>query len=61
LGPKGRGRIARVIRAQTRILRRIPEAMDPDLYYLTFRSFIGLFEGIGYEDVSEQTRLGRSV
>jgi len=35
--------------------------MDPDLYYLTFRSFTGLFEGIGYEGVSEQPRLGRAV
>jgi len=48
------GRIAGVIRAQTRVLRRIPEAMDADLYYRTFRPYIGPFEGIVYESVSEQ-------
>ncbi|MEA3410934.1 MAG: hypothetical protein U9R74_05275 [Pseudomonadota bacterium] len=50
------GRIASVVRAQTRVLRRIPEAMDPDLYYRTFRPYIGSFEGIVYEGVSEQPR-----
>jgi len=50
------GRIAGVVRAQTRVLRRIPEAMDPDLYYRTFRPYIGPFEGIVYEGVSEQPR-----
>ncbi len=32
-------------------LRRIPEKMDPGLYYKTFRPYIRFFEGVVYEGV----------
>jgi indoleamine 2,3-dioxygenase len=37
--------------AQTETLRRIPEKMDPALYYKTFRPYIRFFEGVIYEGV----------
>ena len=35
------------------VLRRIPEKMDPALYYKTFRPYIRFFEGVVYEGVDE--------
>jgi indoleamine 2,3-dioxygenase len=43
--------IARTIREQVAVLRRIPEKMDPALYYATFRPYIRFFEGVVYEGV----------
>lgn len=37
----------------TAVLRRIPEKMDPALYYRTFRPYIRFFEGVIYEGVAE--------
>jgi len=39
---------------QVGVLRRIPEKMDPSLYYRTFRPYIRFFENVVYEGVSEQ-------
>ena len=38
---------------QVAVLRRIPEKMDPALYYRTFRPYIRFFEDVVYEDVSD--------
>jgi indoleamine 2,3-dioxygenase len=46
--------MAEVVRAtwrQVEVLRRIPEKMDPALYYRTFRPYIRFFEGVVYEGV----------
>ncbi|SRR5579875_1088496 len=43
--------IADAIREQIRVLRRIPEKMDPKLYYRTFRPYIRFFENVVYEGV----------
>ena len=43
--------IARTIWAQVEVLGRIPEKMDPALYYRTFRPYIRFFEGVVYEGV----------
>jgi indoleamine 2,3-dioxygenase len=43
--------VARTIWAMAAILRRIPEQMDPALYYWTFRPYIRFFEGVVYEGV----------
>jgi indoleamine 2,3-dioxygenase len=45
--------IARTIWDQVAVLRRIPEKMDPALYYRTFRPYIRFFEGVIYEGVDE--------
>jgi len=42
---------ARMLWAQVETLRRIPEKMDPALYYKTFRPYIRFFEGVVYEGV----------
>jgi indoleamine 2,3-dioxygenase len=50
------GAMRRVVGAvweQVRVLRRIPEKMDPALYYKTFRPYIRFFEGVVYEGVDE--------
>lgn len=39
---------------QAAVLRRIPEKMDPALYYKTFRPYIRFFEHITYEGVDAQ-------
>lgn len=39
---------------QGAVLRRIPEKMDPALYYKTFRPYIRFFENVVYEGVAEQ-------
>ena len=36
---------------RSRVLGRIPEKMDPALYYRTFRPYIRFFEGVVYEGV----------
>jgi indoleamine 2,3-dioxygenase len=43
--------IAQALWAQVETLRRIPEKMDPALYYKTFRPYIRFFEGVVYEGV----------
>jgi len=44
-------RIAAAVRRQIEVLRRIPEHMDPSLYYRTFRPYIRFFENVVYEGV----------
>ena len=46
--------IAASVRRQVAVLRRIPEKMDPHVYYRTFRPYIRFFENVVYEGV-EQT------
>ncbi|MGC8638516.1 MAG: hypothetical protein ACP5XB_01415 [Isosphaeraceae bacterium] len=43
--------LARTLWAQVETLRRIPEKMDPALYYKTFRPYIRFFENVVYEGV----------
>jgi indoleamine 2,3-dioxygenase len=43
--------IAAAVRDQVAVLRRIPEKMDPALYYRTFRPYIRFFENVVYEGV----------
>jgi indoleamine 2,3-dioxygenase len=43
--------LARTLWAQVETLRRIPEKMDPALYYKTFRPYIRFFEKVVYEGV----------
>jgi indoleamine 2,3-dioxygenase len=45
--------IAQAVWGQVEVLRRIPEKMDPALYYKTFRPYIRFFEGVVYEGVEE--------
>src|SRR5205814_9509094 len=44
--------VAGTLWAQGETLRRIPEKMDPALYYKTFRPYIRFFEGVVYEGVA---------
>lgn len=44
-------RIVGAVRRQVETLKRIPEHMDPKLYYKTFRPYIRFFEGVAYEGV----------
>jgi indoleamine 2,3-dioxygenase len=46
--------VAQIVWRQVAVLRRIPEKMDPSLYYRTFRPYITFFEGVLYEDVEPQ-------
>lgn len=46
--------IARAVWRQVAVLRRIPEKMDPALYYKTFRPYIRFFENVVYEGVTEE-------
>jgi indoleamine 2,3-dioxygenase len=46
--------IAESVRQQVRVLRRIPEKMDPALYYRTFRPYIRFFENVSYETSSAE-------
>jgi indoleamine 2,3-dioxygenase len=46
--------IAQTIRQQVRVLRRIPEKMDPALYYRTFRPYIRFFENVSYETTAAE-------
>ncbi|MGH8593432.1 MAG: hypothetical protein ACREV3_06120 [Gammaproteobacteria bacterium] len=41
------------IREQITVLRRIPELMDPALYYKTFRRYIRFFENVVYQGVEQ--------
>jgi indoleamine 2,3-dioxygenase len=43
--------VASTIWDQVEVLRRIPEKMDPALYYKTFRPYIRFFESVVYEGV----------
>jgi indoleamine 2,3-dioxygenase len=43
--------LAQALWAQVETLRRIPEKMDPALYYKTFRPYIRFFERVVYEGV----------
>jgi indoleamine 2,3-dioxygenase len=43
--------LAQTLWAQVETLRRIPEKMDPALYYKTFRPYIRFFENVVYEGV----------
>jgi indoleamine 2,3-dioxygenase len=43
--------LAQALWAQVETLRRIPEKMDPALYYKTFRPYIRFFENVVYEGV----------
>jgi indoleamine 2,3-dioxygenase len=51
--------IAGAVSDQVKTLRRIPEKMDPALYYKTFRPYIRFFENVLYE-VTEQTHVDDS-
>ena len=44
--------ITDALHRQTAVLRRIPEKMDPALYYRTFRPYIRFFEDVTYEGVA---------
>ena len=44
-------RLGRSLWAQVETLRRIPEKMDPTLYYRTFRPYIRFFDGVVYEGI----------
>jgi indoleamine 2,3-dioxygenase len=44
-------KIADAVNDEIRVLRRIPEKMDPRLYYKTFRPYIRFFENVSYEGV----------
>jgi indoleamine 2,3-dioxygenase len=45
-------RIGAAVWRQVAVLRRIPEHMDPALYYKTFRPYIRFFENVVYEGVA---------
>jgi indoleamine 2,3-dioxygenase len=49
--------IAGAINEQVRVLRRIPEKMDPALYFKTFRPYIRFFENVEYEADVEGARV----
>jgi indoleamine 2,3-dioxygenase len=51
--------IASAVSDQVNVLRRIPEKMDPALYYKTFRPYIRFFENVFYE-ATEQRPLADS-
>jgi indoleamine 2,3-dioxygenase len=44
-------RIEAAVRRQVEALKRIPEKMDPRLYYRTFRPYIRFFDHVTYEGV----------
>ncbi len=46
--------IATTVWLQVEVLRRIPERMDPELYYQTFRPYIRFFENVVYEGVEQR-------
>jgi indoleamine 2,3-dioxygenase len=45
--------VGRSVRRQIAVLRRIPEKMDPALYYKTFRPYIRFFENVVFEGAIE--------
>jgi indoleamine 2,3-dioxygenase len=50
--------IADSVRQQVRVLQRIPEKMDPALYFRTFRPYIRFFENVSYETSPAQESSG---
>jgi indoleamine 2,3-dioxygenase len=46
--------IAEAVTQQVDVLRRIPEKMDPALYFKTFRPYIRFFENVYYESSPKQ-------
>ena len=44
--------ITQTVWRQVNVLRRIPEKMDPALYFKTFRPYIRFFENVVYENVA---------
>src|SRR5262249_34561209 len=46
--------IAKAVGDQVKVLRRIPERMDPALYYKTFRPYIRFFENVFYEATEQR-------
>ena len=46
--------IAGAVSDQVKVLRRIPEKMDPALYYKTFRPYIRFFENVFYEATEQR-------
>lgn len=46
--------IASSVWSQVGVLRRIPEKMDPAIYYKTFRPYIRFFENVIYEGIAAQ-------
>jgi indoleamine 2,3-dioxygenase len=46
-------KIAEAVGKQVRVLKRIPEKMDPRLYYKTFRPYIRFFEHVVYDGVAQ--------
>jgi indoleamine 2,3-dioxygenase len=49
--------VAAAIRDQVSVLRRIPEHMDPAIYYRTFRPYIRFFENVSYEGIEPAGKL----
>ena len=45
--------IAKAVGRQVNVLKRIPEKMDPTLYFKTFRPYIRFFEHVVYEGVNQ--------
>src|SRR5438309_3274286 len=45
--------IASAVWRQAEVLKRIPEKMDPALYYKTFRPYIRFFENVVYEGIAQ--------
>jgi indoleamine 2,3-dioxygenase len=45
--------IEQAVRRQVEVLQRIPEHMDPALYYKTFRPYIRFLENVVYEGVTQ--------
>ena len=41
------------LRAQTQVLRRIPEHMSPEVYFAAFRPYIRFFENVSYQGVPD--------
>jgi len=52
--------IASAVSDQVKVLRRIPERMDPALYYNTFRPYIRFFENVFYEATEQRPIEGSS-
>lgn len=46
-------KITESVQKQVAVLKRIPEKMDPKLYYKTFRPYIRFFENVIYEGVNQ--------
>ena len=46
-------RVAESVRKMGTVLRRIPEKMDPHVYFRAFRPYIRFFENVVYEGVDE--------